>query len=178
MFWVFFPSLVLETGVFYEVWDECWVELYFPRLFNFPRSELRRRVTFLFRGQRISQRSLAGLRGHEKMFMLNEKRRWDPQSKQQPRTLTLLFPVCLLLSSRLSYLNSGTIFVLNFWQKTSLEENDTGWWYSVHVRHSVGWFLVSTWLQTLLIILLLLPAARNGDDVQNQMRARAVFVRV
>ena len=34
----------------------------------------------------------------------------------------------------------------------------------------VGWFLVSTWLQTLLIILLLLPAERNGDDVQNQMR--------
>lgn len=90
---------------------------------------------------------------------------------------SLLSPVCLLLSSRLSYLNSGTIFVLNFWQKTSLEENDTGRWYSVHVRR-VGWFLVSTWLQTLLIILLLLPAARNGDDVQNQMRAQPVFVRV
>lgn len=24
-----FSSLVLETGVFYEVWEECWVELYF-----------------------------------------------------------------------------------------------------------------------------------------------------
>lgn len=68
----------------------------------------RTRVTFLFRGQRISQYSGAGLRGHEKMFMLNEKRRWDPQSKQQPSTLSCL-PSLL---SRLSYLNSGTIFVL------------------------------------------------------------------
>ena len=112
---LFFSSLVLETGagVFYEVWVESWVELYFPRLFNFPRSDLRRRVTFLFRGQRISQRSWAG-RAREDVYVEWEAEMRSTIKTAQATPLSLLSPL-----SGLSYLNSGTIFVLNFWQKTS-----------------------------------------------------------
>ena len=133
----FFSSLVLETGVFYEVWVECWVELYFPRLFNFPRSDLRTRVTFLFRGQRISQRSWAG-RAREDVYV-----EWEAEMRSTIKTA----PATPRLLSLRAFLFefSGTIFVLNFWQKTSWVSSDTEGRYSVHVWR-VGWFLVSTWL--------------------------------
>ena len=95
----FFSSLVLETGagVFYEVWVEWWVELYFPRLFNFSRSDLRTRVTFLFRGQRISQRSWAA-RAREDVYV-----EWEAEMRSTiktapatPRPLSPLSPGFLI----------------------------------------------------------------------------------